>query len=62
MNSAALCTILPRRTRVSDAVRQAQAAGADLWLTERGQVVIAPLGKPGWTRLPIRHQSAPCAA
>lgn len=47
-------TILPGKTRVSEAVRQAQAAGAGLWLTERGQVLIAPIGRPGWRRLPIR--------
>jgi len=56
-------TILPRRIRVTEAVRRAHAAGAGLWLTERGQVVIAPIGRPGWTRLPIRTPgTTPCAA
>ena len=56
-------TILPSKTRVSEAVRQAHAAGAGLWLTGRGQAVIAPIGRPGWRRLNIRTQrTTPCAA
>jgi hypothetical protein len=47
-------TILPGKTRVSVAVRQANAAGVDLWLTGRGQVILAPIGRPGWRRLNIR--------
>lgn len=50
--------ILPGKTRVSDAVRQAQADGAGLYLTERGQVIIAPTGRPGWRRLNIRSAEA----
>ena len=46
-------TILPGNTRVTAAVRQANAAGAGLWLTRRGQAVIAPIGRPGWRRLNI---------
>lgn len=54
-------TILPGRTKVSDAVRQAQSAGAGLWLTDRGQVIVSPMGLPGWTRLPIRTaDTLPC--
>lgn len=47
---------LPGHTRVVDAVRQAQAAGAGLWMTDDGQVLIAPRGLPGWRRLPIRQR------
>lgn len=50
--------ILPGKTRVSDAVRQARAEGAGLYLTERGQVIIAPTGRPGWRRLNIRQAEA----
>ena len=56
-----LYTILPRATRVSQAVQTAQAAGADLWITERGQVIVAPIGRPGWRRL-TRRPAAPVAA
>lgn len=56
-------TILPGKTRLCDAVRQAQAVGADLWLTSRGKVILAPIGLPGWRRLNIRTQeTTPCAA
>lgn len=56
-------TILPGTTRVSEAVRQAHAAGAGLYLTRRGQVLISPIGRPGWLRLPIRTPEVmPCAA
>lgn len=55
--------ILPGKTRVSEAVRQAHAAGAGLWLTGRGQVIVAPIGRPGWRRLPISTpETTPCAA
>lgn len=55
--------ILPRRTRVVDAVAQAAEQGAGLWLTDRGQVVIHPQGRPGWLRLPYRAQEpGTCAA
>lgn len=54
-------TILPGKTRVSDAVRQAHAAGAGLWLTSRGQVVMSPIGRPGWRRIPLRTPDT-CAA
>lgn len=55
--------ILPRRTRVVDAVAQAAEQGAGLWLTDRGQVVIHPQGRPGWLRLPYRARGGlPCAA
>ena len=47
-------TILPGKTRVSAAVRMANQAGAGLWLTTRGQVVMSPIGRPGWRRLPLR--------
>lgn len=47
-------TILPGKTRVSDAVRQAHAAGAGIWLTERNKIILAPIGRPGWRRLNIR--------
>lgn len=50
--------ILPGKTRVSDAVRLARADGAWLYLTERGQVIIAPTGRPGWRRLNIRSAEA----
>lgn len=58
---AAPIIILPRRMRVVDAVRRAHAAGAGLWLTDRGQVVVAPQGLPGWRRLPF-CAPLPCAA
>jgi len=51
-------TILPGKTRVSEAVRQAHAAGADLWLTVRGKIILAPIGRPGWRRLNIRTAEA----
>lgn len=51
-------TILPGKTRVSDAVRQAHAAGADLWLTVRGKIILSPIGRPGWRRLNIRVAEA----
>jgi len=51
-------TIIPGRTRVSDAVRQAHAAGADLWLTVRGKIILSPIGRPGWRRLNIRTARA----
>ena len=64
MNSAfPVYTILPSATRVSEAVRQAHAAGAGLYLTRRGQVLISPIGRPGWLRLPIKTpETMPCAA
>lgn len=46
-----ICTILPRTTRVSDAARRAQAANARVWHTDRGQIVVAPFGLPGWRPL-----------
>lgn len=49
-----ITTILPGRTRVVDAVAMAETAGARLWLTARGRVVISPQGRPGWVRLPLR--------
>lgn len=56
-------TILPGTTRVSEAVRQAHAAGAGLYLTHAGKVIIAPIGRPGWLRLPIcSPETLPCAA
>lgn len=56
-------TILPGKTRLCDAVRQANASGVGLWLTSRGKVILAPSGRPGWRRLNIRTQEAtPCAA
>lgn len=61
MNTA-IYTILPGSTRVSDAVRQARAAGVDLWLTPGGKTILAPIGRPGWRRLPIRQEATPCAA
>ncbi len=62
-NTFPVYTVLPGTTRVSDAVRQAQAAGAGLYLTPRGQVLIAPIGRPGWLRLPIcTPEVLPCAA
>lgn len=61
--SPPLYTIIPMRTRVSQAVRLAHAAGADLWLTREGKVLIAPRGLPGWRRLPITTpDTTPCAA
>jgi len=51
-------TILPGATRVSDAVRQANQAGAGLWLTSRGKIIVAPIGRPGWRRLNICNQEA----
>ena len=53
--------ILPGSTRVSEAVRRAHDAGAQLWLTAKGQAVIAPIGRPGWRRLSITTQEAACA-
>lgn len=54
---------LPGHMRVSEAVRQAQAAGAGLWLTRGGRVVIHPHGRPGWRRLPYRAKAdMSCAA
>lgn len=57
-----LYTILPGKTRVSEAVRRAQAAHAGLWLIDRGQVLIAPIGRPGWRRLPLRTPETLVAA
>lgn len=51
-------TIVPGKTRVSEAVRMAHAAGADLWRTGRGKIVLAPIGRPGWRRLNIRVAEA----
>jgi hypothetical protein len=51
-------TIVPGKTRVSEAVRQAHAAGAELWLTGRGKIILAPIGRPGWRRLNIRSAEA----
>ena len=56
-------TILPGKTRLCDAVRQANASGVGLWLTSRGNFILAPSGRPGWRRLNIRTQeTTPCAA
>ena len=56
-------TILPGQTRVSEAVRLAHHQGAGLWLTNRGKVIIAAIGQPGWRRLPIcTPEMLPCAA
>lgn len=55
--------IVPMKTRVSQAVRQAHAARAALWHTRSGHIVIAPRGLPGWQRLPIATpDTLPCAA
>lgn len=56
-------TILPAKTRLTDAVALANTAGVGIWLTPRGKHVLAPEGRPGWRRLNIRPQEqAPCAA
>lgn len=56
-------TILPGKTRLADAVTQANATGVGLWLTPRGKYVLAPEGRPGWRRLNIRTtETTPCAA
>lgn len=47
-------TILPGKTRVSEAFSMAKQAGVGLWLTRRGQVVMSPIGRPGWRRIPLR--------
>ena len=48
---------------VARAVHLAHAAGAGLYLTRRGQVIVAPIGRPGWLRLPIcTPEVLPCAA
>jgi hypothetical protein len=49
--------IIPIKTRISTAARSAYASGCGLWLTDRGQVVSAPWGLPGWRRIPIRWQA-----
>lgn len=53
-----ITTILPGATRVVDAVAMAAARGAGLWLTRTGRVVIAPQGRPGWMRLPLKMRRA----
>ena len=55
-------TILPGKTRVSEAVRRAHEAQSGLWLTDRGQVLFAPIGRPGWRRLPLRTPDTLAAA
>lgn len=56
-------TILPGTTRVSDAVRLAHHQGAGLYLTRAGKVIVAPIGRPGWLRLPIKTpETQSCAA
>lgn len=55
-------TILPGKTRVSDAVRAANTAGVSIWRTPRGGIVLAPFGRPGWRKLNIRTADTPCAA
>jgi hypothetical protein len=56
-------TILPGKTRLSDAVALANTVGVGIWLTPRGKHVLAPEGRPGWRRLNIRTQeTTPCAA
>lgn len=53
-----ITTILPGATRVVDAVAMAANQGAGLWLTDQGRVVIAPQGRPGWMRLPLKMRRA----
>lgn len=58
-------TIIPSKTRVTQAIAQARLAGAELWIDRHGRCVIDTQGRPGWTRLTNRQhftREAPCAA
>lgn len=62
--------ILHSDIKVIDAGQQAAALGQGLFITARGQVVIAPHRQTGWTRIAVRIKSPragtletlPCAA